>query len=348
MYQFQCDYTGGCLPEILKLLTETNNEELPGYCEDQICKEASSLLLNACSLTHDQAEVFWLPSGTLANLSVLTTVLRSNESVIASEDAHIFTAEAGAVEAHGHKIETSASKDGKIQASLIEKLCTDYLSHDPIGQAHLTRPAAVYLAFPSEFGTVYSLEGLRQISSVCRKYGLFLYVDGARLAYGLSVSDAALSDLAQLSDAFYIGGTKCGALIGEAVVIKDAAARRRFLGTLRMCGGLLAKGRLVGAAFKAFFTDDLYFRVGKEAVDKAQRIQKAFTDSGVEMYIDSPTNQIFPLVNERQLSELSKCCRFKVLKRTESAKYLLRFCTSWSTEETAVQLLVETIKKLPR
>lgn len=345
MYQFQCDYTGGCCQEILEKLVQTNPLELPGYCEDSLCAEVESIILKKTGLNKEEAEVFWVASGTMANLSVLTTVLSANEAVLAADTAHIQTAEAGAIEFSGHKILTVDGKDGKIFPQKIEEVCSNYEESDPVSRAHICRPRAVYISFPTELGTIYTLEELRAISGVCKRHRLFLYIDGARLAYGLAASSVVgLKELAECADAFYIGGTKCGALFGEAVVIKDPEVRERYLGVLRMCGGLIAKGRSLGCSFKTFFEDDLYLRLGRSANEKASKIRAAFDDVGVRFYSESPTNQLFPIVDEKLFNRLSEKIKFKVIRRTQEGQGILRLCTSWSTPDEAVQALVNLIK----
>lgn len=203
----------------------------------------------------------------------------------------------------------------------------------------------LYISFPTELGTIYSLEELKALSGVCKRHRLFLYIDGARLAYGLAASsDVELKELAECADAFYIGGTKCGALFGEAVVIKDRDVRDRFLGVLRMCGGLIAKGRTLGCSFKAFFEDDLYQRLGRSANEKAAKIRTAFEEVGVSFYSESQTNQLFPIVDEKLFNRLSEKIKFKVIRRTQEGQGILRLCTSWSTPDEAVQALVNLIK----
>ena len=345
MYQFQCDYTGGCCPEILEKLVQTNPLELPGYCEDSLCAEAESLILKKAGLNKEEADVFWAASGTMANLSLLTTVMAANEAVLAADTAHIHTAEAGAIEFSGHKILTVRSKDGKILPESIERVCSNFEESDQVSRAHVCRPRAVYISFPTELGTIYSLEELKALSGVCKRHRLFLYIDGARLAYGLAASsDVELKELAECADAFYIGGTKCGALFGEAVVIKDRDVRDRFLGVLRMCVGLIAKGRTLGCSFKAFFEDDLYQRLGRSANEKASKIRTAFEEVGVSFYSESQTNQLFPIVDEKLFNRLSEKIKFKVIRRTQEGQGILRLCTSWSTPDEAVQALVNLIK----
>ena len=346
MHLFQCDYTGGCLPELLEAINKTNDLSLPGYGEDSLSDEAKQLILRNSGLDEKEAAVFWLSSGTLANLSVLDAVLKSNESVLAADSAHIFTAEAGAIEACGHKIETFKNIDGKITAEQIKTHCLKFERLPEVDRSHLTRQAAVYITFPTEKGSLYSLEELESISEVCKKQGLFLYLDGARLAYGLAASEVKLTDIARLTDAFYIGGTKCGALIGEAVVIKDKLLRSRFLGVLRMRGGLVAKGRVIATAFKAFFENGLYFKVGTSAVNKAQLIQASFLRKGIPMAYLSETNLIFPIVSKSILKQMEQNFGFKVVSEAGEDRYVLRFCTSWSTSEADLNALLEFIKTI--
>ena len=281
----------------------------------------------------------------MANLTVLTTVLSSNEAVLAADTGHIHTEEAGSIEFSGHKILCVSGKDGKILPENIEEVCANYEESDRVSRAHVCRPRAVYISFPTELGTIYSLEELRAISGVCKRHRLFLYIDGARLAYGLAASsNVGFKELAECADAFYIGGTKCGALFGEAIVIKDPEVRDRYLGVLRMCGGLIAKGRSLGCSFKTFFEDDLYLRLGRSANEKAARIRAAFDDVGVGFYSQSPTNQLFPIVDEKLFNRLCETIKFKVIGRTKEGQRILRLCTSWSTPDEAVQALINLIR----
>lgn len=346
MRLFQCDYTGGCHPEILNTLTSTNSLSLPGYCEDELCLEAEKLILKASGLSETEASVFWLSSGTLANLSVIDAFLSSNDAVICAKTAHIAVAEGGAIEACGRSIIQLSEQGGKISADQIEKACKEYRDLSPVERCHLTRPAGVYISFPTEKGTIYSRSELKEISEACHRNNLFLYLDGARLAYGLAASDVTLEEIASLTDAFYIGGTKCGALIGEAVVIKNPIIRERYLGVLRMRGGLIAKGRLMGAAFKTFFEQGLYFEIGKKAVQQAQRLAEAFKAKGIPLFSESPTNQIFPIIDESLYERLSKEFRFQEWGRTPDGKYVVRFCTSWSTTDEDVSALLDFLETL--
>ncbi len=344
MHQFQCDYTGGCLPEVFEALAKTNNDVLPGYCEDDCCKKAEKLILEASQLP--SGRVFWVMSGTLANLVTLSAMLPAYGAVVCAESGHIATAEAAAIEATGHKVVTLESFDGKLNSARLDDFCEHFNSCSEIDRAHLVRPAVVYISFPTETGTVYSRDELEAIAAVCRKWKMPLYLDGARLAYGLACSDVTLSDIARLTDAFYIGGTKCGALAGEAIVVKNAALQQDFLGNIRMRGALIAKGRLVGCAFTALFEDGLYLRLGREAVEKAATIRKAFADVGIQLVGNSVSNQVFVRVNRHQAQRLGKTCRYKTMHVNSDDTMTLRLCTSWSTTENDVIALLQAIKEL--
>lgn len=344
--QFQCDYTGGCLPEILEMMMKTNQEVQAGYCEDDYCQKAEHLILEAADVP--QGRVFWVTSGTMANLVTLSSMLPSYGAVVCADTGHIQTAEAAAIEATGHRVVALPSKEGKLDAEQLEKRIEAFYGANEVDRSHMVKPASVYVTFPTELGSVYSKEELEKISAICQKWKIPLYLDGARLAYGLAASDVTLSDIARLTDAFYIGGTKCGALAGEAIVVKDKKLQADFLGNIRMRGALIAKGRLVGCAFYALFADGLYFRLGRLAVEKAMQIRQAFEAVGLSMASKSPTNQQFVSLTQDQADRLAKTCRYKIMKRNPDGTLLLRFCTSWSTTEEDMDVLLAAIGDLAR
>ena len=346
MYQFQCDYTGGCCPEILEKLVQTNPLELPGYCEDSLCAEAESLILKKAGLNKEEADVFWAASGTMANLSLLTTVMAANEAVLAADTAHIHTAEAGAIEFSGHKILTVRSKDGKILPESIERVCSNFEGSDQVSRAHVCRPRAVYISFPTELGTIYSLEELKALSGVCKRHRLFLYIDGARLAYGLAASsDVELKELAECADAFYIGGTKCGALFGEAVVINNPSITPGFRYMIKQNGGLLAKGRLLGIQFETLFENDLYMQLSRHAVEQAMPIRCALEAKGVALAYASTTNQQFPILPDSVIEHLSDRYIFSTTEHLTPGMTEVRICTSWATLSENVDRLIDDLDK---
>lgn len=346
MEMFQCDYTGGCHPAILDLLKNSNELVQPGYCEDEFCEKAEKEILKTCHLSSSLARVFWVASGTMANLVTIDTALSSNEAVLAADSSHIAAAEAGAIEACGGKILSVNNKFGKISSSQIDEICEDYYSREEVERSHLSRPAAVYISFPTEFGTLYSLDELEKISKSCKKYDLLFYIDGARLAYGLAASNISLAQIAKVADVFYIGGTKCGSLIGEALVVNNSKISKRLLGVLRMRGGLIAKGRLLGCSFLALFENNLYLSIGERAVKQAQVISEAFENAGFPLLVPTMTNQVFPVVDASTLEKLQKKFKLRVLRKTDDEHYLLRLCTSWSTSDKQIQTIVAFLKKI--
>lgn len=248
MHQFQCDYIAGCHPAVLKALCETNLEEVPGYGEDVFCKEASDMIRAACGGI--DADVHFLSGGTQTNLTLIAAALRPHQGVVSASSGHIEAHETGAIESTGHKVMTVPEVDGKVTAEALRRLCADYFENEE--KVLLVQPGLLYISFPTETGTIYSLAELEELAAVCREYGLFFYIDGARLVYGLAASpDVTLKDIARLADAFYLGGTKCGTLACEALVIKNPTLKRDFPALMRQRGALLAKGRLGGVQFAA-------------------------------------------------------------------------------------------------
>lgn len=342
MKRFESDYLEGALPEIMDCLVKTNYEQTEGYGLDPYCEEARELIKAECNAP--DADVHFLVGGTQANLTVISSALRTHQGALAASSAHIAVHETGSIEATGHKVMCLESSDGKIRASQIEEYVR--LHHEDESFEHTVQPAMVYISQPTETGTVYSLEEMTEISEVCRRLGLLLFVDGARLSCALACEGTpSLPELAGLADVFYIGGTKHGALFGEAVVITNGALKRDFRYVIKQKGGMFAKGRLLGLQYKCFFTDGLYYRVGKYEVELAKKLRRAFTDKGIELYYDSPTNQLFPVLNRQQIEKLSEKYSFSIQNMTEKGR-VTRFCTSWATKEEDVDLLISDIKEL--
>ena len=329
---------------ILQLLTETNLEQTVGYGEDPYCKEARLLIQKACQ--NDNADVHFLVGGTQTNTTVIAHTLRPYQGVISALSGHINVHETGAIEATGHKVLSIATADGKLTAEQIEEAVIAHRNED--GPEHMVQPGMVYLSFPTEVGTVYTLSELEAISTVCRKYELPLFVDGARLGYGLCSpeSDITLPELTRLADVFYIGGTKVGALFGEAVVITNEALKRDFRYSIKRHGGMLAKGRLLGLQFATLFTDDLYMQIAQHAIDEAMRIKSALQETGFKFLIDSPTNQQFPIFSKAQLETLGQKYRFSFWQQIDAEHAAVRICTSWGTKSENVDSLIADIKKL--
>ena len=342
MIRFESDYLEGALPEIMQRLNETNFEQTPGYGTDEYCQSAREKIKNECRCPN--ADVHFLVGGTQTNTTVIAAALRPHQGVIAAESAHIGVHETGAIEATGHKVLTLPSSDGRISAGQIRRLVREHREDESF--EHTVQPAMVYISQPTETGTVYSLEQLREISEACRELGLLLFADGARLACALACEGTpTLAELAELCDVFYIGGTKHGALFGEAVVITNEALKRDFRYMIKQRGGMFAKGRLLGLQFDELFSGGLYYRVGKRETLLAQKLRRAFEQKGIELYYDSPTNQIFPILSARQLAALSEKYSFSVQKRLPGGGCVVRFCTSWASRDEDVDKLISDIKE---
>ncbi len=342
MIRFESDYLEGALPEVMQALNDTNFAQTPGYGEDEYCDEARALIREKCAAP--DAEVHFLVGGTQANMIVITAALRPHQAAIAAVTGHIAVHESGSIEAAGHKVVTLPSEDGKLTAAQIRS-CVDAHWADATHE-HMPQPALVYISQPTENGTVYSLAELEAISAVCREKGLILFVDGARLGTALVSSDVTLADLARLTDVFYIGGTKLGALFGEALVFTNKAIARDFRYIMKQRGGMLAKGRLLGVQFGALMKDGLYERTAKREVTLAMRLRRAFEAKGWPLYYDSPTNQQFPIVPDSDLAKLAEKYTFSHWARVDDTHCAVRFCTSWATKESDVDKLIADIEAL--
>lgn len=345
MIQFQCDYNEGAHPLIMERLMSTNMEQTVGYGEDLYCEEARQLIKQACKCS--SADVHFLVGGTQANTTVISHLLRPYQGVLAAVSGHINVHETGAIESTGHKVLALPTADGKITANQIEEAMQAHMQED--GPEHMVQPGMVYLSFPTEIGTIYSHNELRSIREVCNKYSLPLFVDGARLGYGLCSPecDITLPELTQLVDVFYIGGTKVGALFGEAVVIVNEALKKNFRYSIKQHGGMLAKGRLLGLQFTTLFIDNLYFAISQQAIDEAMRIKSALQTKGIAFLIDSPTNQQFPIFNKKQLAALSNDFLFSVWQQIDEEHTAVRICTSWATKRENVDKLIAAIGRIP-
>ena len=341
MIQFQCDYNEGAHPLIMQRLVETNMHQTVGYGEDDFCAEARRLIRQACN--RDDVDVHFLVGGTQTNATVIAHTLRPYQGVISAVTGHINVHETGAIEATGHKVLAIDSADGKLTAAQIEQAVQAHLHED--GPEHMVQPGMVYISFPTEVGTIYTLGELRDISTVCRRHGLPLFVDGARLGYGLCSPqcDVTLPQLAQLADVFYIGGTKVGALFGEAVVIANQALKRDFRYSIKRHGGMLAKGRLLGIQFATLFADGLYMQISRHAITQAMRIRQALQAQGIPFLIDSPTNQQFPIFSNEQLNRLSTKYLFSIWQKVDEHHTAVRICTSWATKPENVDQLLKDI-----
>ena len=337
MIRFESDYLEGALPEVMQALCDTNYAQTPGYGEDE-----ADMIRAKCSAP--DADVHFLVGGTQANMIVITAALRPHQAAIAAETGHIAVHETGSIEAAGHKVITLKSGDGKITAAQVRS-CVEAHWNDSTHE-HMAQPALVYISQPTENGTVYSLAELEALSAVCREKGLLFYVDGARLGTALVSSDMTLPDLARLTDAFYIGGTKLGALFGEAVVITNRAIARDFRYIVKQRGGMFAKGRLLGVQFGALMHDGLYERTAKREVDLAMKLRAAFEAKGWPLCYDSPTNQQFPIVPDAVLEKLAEKYTFSHWGKVDGSHTAVRFCTSWATREEDVDALIADIESL--
>lgn len=344
MIRFNNDYNRGAHPAILNALSETNEISYGGYGLDQVCEEAAALIKKTVQCP--DADVHFLVGGTQANYTVIGAALRPFQSVIAAETGHIQVHETGAVERIGHKIEVLPAQNGKITAAQIAEKAELYRTSEI--PEHITQPKMVYLSYPTEVGSLYSKKELQEIRAVCDRYHLYLFIDGARLGYGLGSPEADLTaaELAALTDAFYFGGTKCGALFGEAVVLNHPDLKEHFRSYIKQNGALLAKGWLLGLQFKILFENGLYFDITRRAVTQALRIRDAFVRKGFELYSQSPTNQQFVILDPATMEKLAERYVFEFQEKLSENRIAVRFCTAWSTTEEEVESLLNDIKAL--
>ena len=345
MIRFESDYLEGALPEVMRALNETNYVQTPGYGEDEYCAAAAAKIREKCAAPG--SAVHFLIGGTQVNFTFIAAALRPHQAAIAAASGHIAVHESGSVEATGHKvIALPCGVDGKISAAQVRE-CVEAHWADSTHE-HQPQPKLVYISQPTENGTIYSLAELEALSAVCREKGLIFFIDGARLGTALVCpgADASLADLARLADAFYIGGTKLGALFGEALVITNPALNRDFRYIEKQRGGMLAKGRLLGVQFGALMTDGLYERTARREVELAWRLRRAFEEKGWPLYCDSPTNQQFPIVPDAALEKLAEKYTFSDWARIDETHRAVRFCTSWATKEEDVSALIKDIRAL--
>ncbi len=337
MLSFESDYIMGAHPEILQRLSDTNFEPLSGYGVDKYCLSAKEKIKKICECP--EAEVFLLTGGTQTNQIVIDTMLKPYEGVISAKTGHISSHEAGAIEFTGHKVLTVGHSEGKIKAKELKEYIDNFYSDE--NHEHTVFPGLVYISHPTEYGTLYTLKELTEISRICRKNKLHLYMDGARLGYGLcsNGTDVTLPDIARLCDAFYIGGTKVGALCGEAVVFTKNNAPEHFFTSIKQHGALLAKGRLLGVQFDTLFTDNLYFKISRHAILMADKMREIFKAKGYSFYIETVTNQIFIILENKDMERLKKSVAFGFWERTDDNHTVVRFATSWATDEKDIKTL---------
>lgn len=342
---FESDYNNGCLPEILRRLSETNDEKSSGYGFDPYTERAKERIRKACDMT--EAEVHFLVGGTQTNATAIDSLLQGCEGVLSVDTGHINVHESGAVEAFGHKVLVLPGiAGGKMAASQIDDYMRKFLADETY--PHMVQPGMVYITLPTELGALYSCKELADIYAVCQQYGLRLYVDGARLGYGLMAegNDIDLPFLAHHCDAFYIGGTKVGALLGEALVYTNTRAPKYIFTIIKRHGALLAKGRVLGLQFETLFADDLYFRVSRHAIDMAQALRRVFAKHGLSLGIDSPTNQQFVILSKEQKQQLAEEIAFEIWEPLPDDRLLCRFVTCWATTEADIAVLDEALARI--
>lgn len=340
MLYFENDYCEGAHESILQKLLETNMEKLPGYGSDTYSASAKEKVRLACGCP--DADVYFLTGGTQTNATVIASVLNRYEGVVAASTGHIGVHEAGAIEFTGHKVLSLPHTQGKIEAPVLENYLKDFFNDE--SYEHMVFPGMVYISHPTEYGTLYSRDELKTLHKVCSKYQLPLYLDGARLGYGLACphTDVTLADIATYTDAFYIGGTKVGALCGEAVVFPRKTPSH-FFTMIKQQGALLAKGRLLGIQFDTLFTDNLYLKISKNAIDTAQKLKDAFRRKGYHFFIESPTNQIFVILSNEQIKALKEQVVFSFWEKYDETHTVVRFATSWATTMEDINRLIELL-----
>ena len=344
MIRFENDYSEGAHPLVMAALNETNLMQTPGYGVDPICDRARARIRALCAC--ENADVHFLVGGTQTNATLICAALRPHQGAVAAVTGHIAVHESGAIEATGHKVLTLPSDDGKITAAQVKALLQAHWSDTT--HEHMVQPGMVYISQPTENGTVYTTDELDALYRVCREAGIYLYVDGARLAYALE-SEACgmtLPELCARCDAFYIGGTKVGALFGEALVLTNDAIKRDFRYILKQHGGMLAKGRLLGVQFDALLGDGLYFEIGRHANALALRLRAALEELGVSMRYDSPTNQQFPILPDSVLEQLKENYAYSYWERVDETHSAVRFCMSWATTEQQLDALITDLRAL--
>lgn len=337
MLSFSSDYIAGAHPDVLQRLVDTNLESLTGYGEDIYTKKAIEKIKKEIAM--DDAEVYLLTGGTQTNQIVIDTMLKDYEGVISATTGHVNVHEAGAIEFSGHKVLTVDTIDGKISAKTVR----DYIElfYKDGSYEHMVFPGMVYISYPTELGNLYSKKELEDLYAVCKDYDIPFFIDGARLAYGLMSEecDLTMKDLARLCDVFYIGGTKCGALAGEAVVFTNNNMPKRFNTLVKQRGAMIAKGRLLGVEFDALFTDGLYYEIGKKGIDQAEKLKKILDKHGFEFFMKTSTNQQFVIIENTKKEELAKKVDFAFTQTYDENHTVIRFATSWSSTDEDLELL---------
>ena len=341
MLYFENDYCEGAHPAILQKLTETNFEKVSGYGTDPYCASAREKIRAACACP--EADVQFISGGTQSNAIVIASMLRRWEGVLAASTGHVAAHEAGAIEFTGHKVLSLPHTNGKVAAKDVENFCKTFYAD--ANMDHLVFPGMVYISHPSEYGTLYTKAELEALSAVCHTYHMPLFMDGARLGYGLvsEGTDVTLADIARLTDVFYIGGTKVGALFGEAVVFTKHNTPKHFLTLIKQHGALLAKGFVLGAQFDALFTDNLYFKIARNANEAADRIREALRAKGYTLTFEAPTNQIFVTMDQPTIDRLEREVKLGFTEKADDTHTVMRICTSWATTHEEVDQLIELL-----
>jgi threonine aldolase len=341
MLSFESDYIEGAHEKILKRLVETNYEQLSGYGSDHYCESAKEKIRTACGCP--EADIYFLTGGTQTNATVIASLLHNYEGVVAARTGHVSTHEAGAIECTGHKVLEIPQHDGKIDAGELRRYIEAFYGDS--SYEHMVFPGMVYISHPTEYGTLYTKQELKEISEVCRHYEIPLYLDGARLGYGLMSrhTDVTLKDVAQYCDVFYIGGTKVGALFGEAVVFSKIAAPKYFMTTVKQHGALLAKGRLLGIQFDTLFTDELYLEISRHAIEMAELLKEGLKSRGYQFLINSPTNQQFVILENEEIKRLETKVVFSFWEKYDETHTVVRLATSWATKKENVEQLLRLL-----
>ena len=343
MRYFHNDYNAMCHPAVLKKMQDAEKISMPGYGTDEICRKAAERVRALCN--NQSLAVHFLVGGTQTNMTVIDGALRAHQGVLSADSGHINVHETGAVEATGHKVLTLPATDGKINAAQVTAYMENHLSDGD--KEHTVQPKMVYISQSTEWGTTYNLQELTELSAACKKYGLYLFADGARLGYALTAKDCdvTLEDLARLTDVFYIGLTKCGALFGEAVVISNPALQEDFRYVIKQHGGMLAKGWLLGLQFEGLFENDLYFEITRNANKQADKLRQTLEELGYKLYIPGKTNQVFPILPAALLDSISGEVTFSPMDWVDEHHRAVRFCTSWATTEEDVNFLCQLLMK---
>ncbi len=340
MLYFSCDYAEGCHPKLLKALNDSNMVSTPGYGEDEYCNTAKAKIKEYINCPN--ADIYFLVGGTQTNQVVIDSMLANYDGVVAAATGHVAVHEAGAIEYSGHKVITLPAHQGKLDANELKQMLIDHYADD--SAEHMVNPGMVYISYPTEYGTLYSRAELDEISSICREYNIPLYIDGARLAYGLAAqNDLSMADIASYADVFYIGGTKVGALFGEAIVFTKGNTPKHMITQIKQHGALLAKGRLLGVQFAELFTEELYLEMGKHAIIQANKIRECLKEKNYTLYMENPTNQIFVIMDNKMLEEFGEKVVYGFWEKYDENHTVIRIATSWATSNESVETLMNIL-----